>query len=222
MSDKPPKSITELAEYDAPIAPGMSVPAQPLDYGEGETQTFSELADQLRRANQTSFEGWKPKAKTKSKAVTTPVKKRVMRSAPVKPTPATVDPKKEYGVSGMEVYSDGVEDVREKFGDEAAKLARKDMAAADWERAEKEYGEATVQDHEAAGLDVLTAPDGWESTFTQDGQQWFLNPETGEVFRATGLQQQDVDADPTFTSSSGRGPTSAPGGRWAPEIKVTG
>jgi hypothetical protein len=28
MSDKP-KSITELAEYDAPIAPGMSVPGMP-------------------------------------------------------------------------------------------------------------------------------------------------------------------------------------------------
>jgi hypothetical protein len=197
------KGIEELGKLDAPEGPGQSVPAQPLDYGDP-GMTFQEMMEGLKQAQQTSFQGYKPEAKTKSKTVTTPVKKRVMRSAPVKsaPAPAIVEPKEEHGVSGMEVYSDGVEDVRGKFGDEAAKLARKDMAAADWERAEKEYGGATAQDHEAAGLDVLTAPDGWESTFTQDGQQWFLSPETGEVFRATGLQQQDVDADPTFTSSS--------------------
>ena len=214
------KSIEELDKLAAPEGPGQSVPAQPLDYGDP-GMTFQEMMEGRKQAQQTSFQGHKPKAKTKSKAAAS-AKKRVMRSAPVKPAPAIVEPKEEHGVSGMEGYSDGVEDVREKFGDEAAKLARKDMAAADRRRAEKEYGGATAQDHEAAGLDVLTAPDGWESTFTQDGQQWFLNPETGEVFRATGLQQQDVDADPTFTSSSGRGPTSSPGGRWAPEIKVTG
>ena len=197
MSDKP-KSIEELGKLDAPEGPGMSVPTQPLDYGEGETQTFSELADQLRRANQTSFEGWKPKAKTKSKAVTTPVKKRVMRSAPVKPTPAIVDPKKEYGPSGMSLYDAGVEKVRAEYGDEAADAARKDMSHADFMRARDEYGEmsAGVQEsqttHSGDKIEGIDYPPGFDYVETGDDQTWLIDKETGDVTRTTGMSAEEI------------------------------
>lgn len=179
------KGIEELGKLDAPEGPGQSVPAQPLDYGDP-GMTFQEMMKGLKQAQQTSFQGYKPEAKTKSKTVTTPVKKRVMRSAPVKsaPTPATVDPKKEYGPSGMSLYDAGVEKVRAEYGDEAADAARKDMSHADFMRARDEYGEIS------AG--VQESPPGFDYVETGDDQTWLIDKETGDIIRTTGMSTEEI------------------------------